>query len=77
MSKQIAIRLPDDIIEFVDTLVSDGTAKSRAVVVTRALERERRRAVAERDVAILARASDDSDMDALAEHAARTPLDLE
>jgi hypothetical protein len=46
-------------------------------VVTRALERERRRAVAERDVAILARAGDDSDMDALAEHAARTPLDLE
>jgi Arc/MetJ-type ribon-helix-helix transcriptional regulator len=77
MSKQIAIRLPDDIIEFVDTLVSEGTAKSRAVVVTRALERERRRAVAERDVAILARAGDDSDMDALAEHAARTPLDLE
>lgn len=77
MTKQIAVRLPDDIVEFVDSLVSDGQAKSRAVVVGRALERERRREVAARDAAILARAGDDDDMDALAAHVARTPLDLE
>ena len=47
MSKQIAVRLPDHLVEFVDGLVTDGEAKSRAAVVTRALERERRRAGAE------------------------------
>ncbi len=77
MSKQIAVRLPDDIVDFVDGLVSQGKAKSRAVVVTRALERERRRAVAARDVAILAQAGEDPEMDSLARHVARAPLDLE
>lgn len=77
MSKQIAVRLPDDIVDFVDGLVSQGKAKSRAVVVTGALERERRRAVAARDVAILAQAGEDPEMDSLARHVARAPLDLE
>lgn len=77
MSKQIALRLPEDVVEFIDGLVSQGKADSRAVVVTRALERERRRAVAARDAAILAGAGEDLDMDSLARHAGRTPLDLE
>lgn len=75
MTKQIAVRLPEDIVDFVDGLVSQGEASSRAVVVTRALERERRRAVASRDAAILAEAGADRDMDSLARHAARAPLD--
>ncbi|MGH3693040.1 MAG: YlcI/YnfO family protein [Pseudonocardiaceae bacterium] len=75
MTKQIAVRLPDDIVEFVDRLVTTGQAGSRAAVVTRALERERRREIAARDAAILATAGADSDLDALAEHIARTPLD--
>lgn len=77
MSKQIAVRLPDDLVAFVDDLVHDGHAPSRASVVTRALERERRRAVAARDAAILARTPDDADMDALARHVAPGPLDLD
>jgi len=77
MSKQIAVRLPDELVAFVDALVKDGDAKSRAVVVTRALERERRRAMAARDAAILARDGDYPDMHALAQYAARTPLGLE
>lgn len=77
MSKQIAVRLPDDIVAFIDDLVSLGEAKSRAVVVNRALERERRRNIAARDAAILARAGDDPDMDGLARHVARAPFDLE
>lgn len=77
MSRQIAVRLPDDIVAFVDELVLQGKANSRAAVVTRALERERRRAIAARDAAILSRAGDDPDMDRLAEHAARIPIDLE
>lgn len=77
MSKQIAVRLPDDIVNFVDSLVSGGEATSRAGVVTQALERERRRAIAARDAAILAGADDDHDMQRLAEHGASAPLDLE
>jgi Arc/MetJ-type ribon-helix-helix transcriptional regulator len=74
MTTQIAVRLPEDLVRFVDQLVSDGRAPSRAAVVSQALERERRREVAARDAAILATSSDEDDLDALAEHAARTPL---
>lgn len=77
MSKQIAVRLPEDIVEFVDGLVRDGKAGSRAIVVTRALERERRRSIAARDAIILAGAGPDADMDSLADHVANAPLDLE
>ena len=77
MSKQIAVRLPDEIVAFVDGLISEGKAHSRAAVVNRALERERRRAVAARDVAILAGDGDDPEMDSLAEHVVDAPLDLE
>jgi Arc/MetJ-type ribon-helix-helix transcriptional regulator len=75
MSTQIAVRLPDDIVEFIDALVSRGDATSRAAVVSRALDRERRRKIAERDAGILARASRDTDMDALAEFAASSAMD--
>jgi hypothetical protein len=53
-----------------------GTARSRAKVVTRALERERRRALAERDAGILARTSLDPELAGLDEHAAGLPHDL-
>jgi Arc/MetJ-type ribon-helix-helix transcriptional regulator len=75
MSTQIAVRLPDDIVAFLDEEVRDQHAPSRAAVVLRALERERRRQVAARDAAILARAGADSDMDSLASFAARLPVE--
>ncbi|WP_222270968.1 ribbon-helix-helix domain-containing protein [Modestobacter marinus] len=75
MSTQIAVRLPEELVQFIDRLVSEGRAPSRAAVVSRALERERRRDVAARDAAILAAGQDGDDFDALAEHAARTSLD--
>jgi len=75
MSTQIAVRLPDDLVAFVDELVRHGDATSRAAVVSRALERERRRRVVERDAAILARAGTDTDLDSLAEYAAATSMD--
>ena len=76
MSTQIAVRLPEELVEFIDRLVADGRAPSRAAVVSQALKRERRRELAARDAAILAAvAENDDDLDALAEHAARTPLD--
>jgi len=77
MSRQIAVRLPEDIVDFIDGQVTEGQAGSRAVVIARALARERRRAIAARDAAILAGSGDDPDMDRLAEHVARSPVGLE
>ena len=76
MSKQIAVRLPDELVDFVDEIVDSGTERSRAAVVTRALERQRRRALAERDARILTRIGPDPELAGLAEHAAGLPLDL-
>ena len=75
MSTQIAVRLPEELVEFIDRLVADGRAPSRAAVVNQVLQREWRRELAARDAAILAAVAKNDDMDALAEHAARTPLD--
>ncbi len=76
MSKQIAVRLPEELVEFVDEIVDAGEGRSRAAVVTRALERERRRVVAAYDAEILARTGPDPELAGLAEYAAgmRTPL---
>lgn len=76
MSKQIAVRLPDDLVDFVDEIVDSGDERSRAAVVSRALERERRRALAERDARILARTGSDPELAGLAEYAAGLPRDL-
>lgn len=74
MSIQIAVRLPDDLLAFVDDLVRHGEAPSRAAVVSRALERERRRKVAERDAVILSGVGTDTDLDSLADFAAGTSM---
>jgi Arc/MetJ-type ribon-helix-helix transcriptional regulator len=76
MSKQIAVRLPDELVEFVDEIVGSGAGRSRAAVVTRALERERRRVVAARDAQILARTGPDPQLAGLAEHAVGLPSQL-
>lgn len=76
MSKQIAVRLADELVEFVDEIVDSGGGRSRASVVTRALERERRRAIAERDAEILARTGPDPELAGLAEYAAGLPSQL-
>ncbi|MBU2667726.1 hypothetical protein KOI35_29865 [Actinoplanes bogorensis] len=78
MSTQIAVRLPDELVAFVDGQVSSGSAASRAAVVVRALERERRRAAAERDAAIYAADGNDrDDLDGLAAWAGGRSLDLD
>jgi Arc/MetJ-type ribon-helix-helix transcriptional regulator len=69
MSKQIAVRLAEELVDYVDDVVRSGTASSRAAVVTRALERERRRAIAERDAAILANTGADPELAGLADWA--------
>jgi Arc/MetJ-type ribon-helix-helix transcriptional regulator len=65
MTIQITVRLPDEDVEFMDALVQDGEAASRASVVAAALQRERRRRAAERDVAILIETAGDPDPDDL------------
>jgi Arc/MetJ-type ribon-helix-helix transcriptional regulator len=77
MSTQITVRLPEDLVAFVDALVADGAVASRAEAVSRALARERRRRVALADVEILSRLGDDPDLDALARHTAAHPVDLD
>ena len=75
VSKQIAVRLADELVEFVDEIVDSGKQRSRAAVVARALERERRRMIAARDAEILAASGSDPQLAGLAEHAVETPLD--
>ncbi len=78
MTKQIAVRLPEDLVDFVDEQVRSGVSKSRADAVARALVRERRRARAAEDLAVLLaeRGVEDPDgLDDLAEFARRLPID--
>lgn len=75
MSKQIAVRLADDLVEFVDEIVGAGGEPSRAAVVARALERERRRVIASRDAEILAATGPDPELAGLAAHAVGVPFD--
>ncbi len=72
---QVTVRLPTELVEFIDDHVRVGKANSRAAVVAGAVERERRRQIAERDAAILAGGPDEEGLDDLAALAARTPLD--
>ncbi len=65
MTKQIAIRLPDDMVTFLDESVAAGNAPSRAALVARAVEREMRREAAERDAAILRTKGAGDDLDDL------------
>jgi Arc/MetJ-type ribon-helix-helix transcriptional regulator len=65
MTTQIAVRLPDEVVAFLDRSVADGQAPSRAALVTAALEREMRRQAAQRDAAVLRSAGPEDDLDAL------------
>jgi Arc/MetJ-type ribon-helix-helix transcriptional regulator len=77
VTTQIAVRLPDDMVEFLDRLVSTGRAASRASVIERALAREIRIQIAARDAAILVNAGPDEDMDNLADYASGLGLDFD
>ncbi|MBM6405324.1 hypothetical protein JQN72_13850 [Phycicoccus sp. CSK15P-2] len=77
MSTQIAVRLPDDMVEFLDEAVRSGRASSRAALVSSALEREMRRLAAEHDAEILRRVGPADDLDAVVEWTSRNvpPVD--
>ena len=74
MSKQLTVRLADELVEFIDGLVRAGGAPSRAAVIASALDHERRRAIAHRDAAILAGIVGPDDLDGLAAYSAGVSL---
>ncbi len=77
VTRQIAVRLDEELVRFVDEEVAEGRARSRADLLSRAIQRERRRRRAEQDVRILTATGRDPDLEAVARSAADTPLDLD
>jgi Arc/MetJ-type ribon-helix-helix transcriptional regulator len=75
VSTQIAVRLPDETVAFLDRLVTEKKAASRAEIIARALERERRREMAARDAAILAESGEDPDLAGLIRYMTGHPVD--
>lgn len=65
MTVQIAVRLPEEMVAFLDSAVAQGLATSRAALVASALEREMRRQAAERDVAVLREQGSADELDVL------------
>lgn len=77
MSKQIAIRLQDELVAFLDRTVAEGRAPSRAALVSSALEREMRRHLAERDAEILREVGSEDDLDGLVAWTAPNAVPIE
>jgi Arc/MetJ-type ribon-helix-helix transcriptional regulator len=72
VSTQIAVRLPDELVAYVDDAVAAGRARSRADLVARLLARDARRHRAEQDLRRLAESGALNEREALA--IARTTL---
>ncbi|WP_238011063.1 ribbon-helix-helix domain-containing protein [Dactylosporangium sp. AC04546] len=80
MTTQIAVRLPDELIEYVDGLVASGASPSRAAVVLRAIEDHRRNHFAEQDARIYASLigkEDPDDLDGLAAWGTTHPMGID
>ena len=72
MSKQIAVRLPDELVDFLAELVASGDEASRASIVTRALKREKRRRGMLKDVEIPKRLGEEPELMQFAEYGSRS-----
>jgi Arc/MetJ-type ribon-helix-helix transcriptional regulator len=78
MSIQIAVRLPDQLVNSLDALVDSGAARSRASVIERALLRELRYQRMLQEVKILnSDIGADEDLDALAQFSSNVALDVD
>jgi Arc/MetJ-type ribon-helix-helix transcriptional regulator len=78
MSIQIAVRLPDQLVNSLDELVDSGAARSRASVIERALLRELRYQRMLQEVEILnSGIGADEDLDALARSSGNVALDVD
>lgn len=76
MSTQIAVRLPDEMVAFLDRTVATGKAPSRAALVAAAVEREMRRQAAEQDAEVLREHGSADDLDDLVQWSS-THLEVE
>ena len=76
MSIQMAVRLPDEVVAFLDWSVADGLAPSRAALVSQAIEREMRRQAALNDARIFEQHGGADDLDDLVARGAGS-IDLE
>ena len=65
MTVQIAVRLPEAMVAFLDDSVASGLALSRSALVASALEREMRHQLALHDAKILRDAGSEDDLDDL------------
>lgn len=74
MSIQIALRLPDEMVAFLDRSVAAGKAPSRAALVASAVEREMRRLTAAHDAQILRAQGAADELDDLVEWTGRHAL---
>ncbi|CAN5835349.1 hypothetical protein BH24ACT8_BH24ACT8_04690 [soil metagenome] len=77
MSTQIAVRLPDELVTYLDEIARSEPGSSRAAVIRAALERDRRVRQAERDVRILMETGDYEDFEGLNDYARRNPTPLD
>jgi len=78
VSIQIAVRLPDQLVNSLDELVDSGVARSRASVIERALLRELRYQRMLQEVEILnSGIGADKDLDALAGFSGNVALDVD
>ncbi len=77
MTVQIAVRLPNDLVTYVDRQVQSGLASSRAAAVARALELQRRREIAERDAAIYLAHGEVEEFEPMIAHLSGSHLDLD
>lgn len=71
------MRLPDELVEFIDDLVVTGRFESRAAVVTRELRRLKRRIEAEQDAEIYRREGDDPELVEFVRYTSKLPMDLD
>jgi len=76
VSIQIAVRLPDDLVAYVDQAVAQGRVRSRADLVARLIARDARRQRAEQDLQRLIEqgALQDDEMLAIAIATSAAPL---
>ncbi len=77
MSKQIAVRLPDELVDYIDELVKASETESRASFLTLAAKRERRRRLGALDAMIYASEGEDPELDGFAAYAAGVELNLD
>ena len=78
MSIQIAVRLPDQLVNSLDEMVHSGAARSRASVIERALLRELRNQRMVQEVEILnSGIGADEDLDSLARFGSGLPPDVD